>query len=352
MTNRKGSIGAAALAAALVLTATAATAQQSWRMATSWAGGPLLQNAAGRTARNIELLTNGGIKLETLPADTVGGALQVSEAVRNRVVEAGHSWAGYDWNVERAAVLVGGFAGGLDGEQMFQWLYEGGGLELYREFRSEVFDVVALPCGILPREMGMHSRREVQTLADFKSLKLRTSGAWAEIAAELGAAVVDVPGGEVYAALERGDIDAVEWAQLSFNTSLGFHKVARYLVVPGLHQPSMVLECSFNRQAWDGLSERARQMIEIAGKLSSFELYQQTRQADAEAFRAYLRSENEVVVLDAEAQSKARELSLAWAERIAGNRGGWFKRIWEHQKAFRQVWEDAYGDRHTAPPLN
>ncbi len=214
MTKRLISVAlGAAVGVGMATAAGTAGAATEFSMATSWGGGPVLERAAKGFAREFEFLTNGAYKITVFPGGTMGSPLKVTETVRNRVAETGHSWVGYDWGIEKATVLFGGWAGGLNGEEMLHWIWEAGGAELMREFRLDKFDVVELPCGQLPREMGLHSRKKVQTLADLKGLKLRTAGAWAEIAAGLGVSTVILPGAEVYPALERGVVDAVEWAQ-------------------------------------------------------------------------------------------------------------------------------------------
>ncbi len=346
----KITVGAALAAGATALAMGSATAQQSWSMATSWGGGPLLEMAAKPAAKNIEFLTNGEIKIQVFPGGTMGSPLKVTETVRNRVAEAGHSWVGYDWGIDKTTVLFGNFAGGLDAEQMFHWLYQGGGLELYQEFRKAEFKVFSTPCGILPREMGLHSRKKVQTLADFKGLKLRTAGAWAEIAAEMGVSTVILPGAEVYPALERGVIDAIEWAQLSINKSIGFHKIAKYLIMPGIHQPNAVTECTINLDVYNALSDRNKKLIEIAGKLISYDFYQQIGHDDTSAYDFYIESGNEIIILEEEVQKKGMELSLAWAEKVSAKQGGWFTKVWENQKAYRKAWANAYKYRDSLPP--
>ncbi|MCH2394650.1 MAG: C4-dicarboxylate ABC transporter substrate-binding protein, partial [Oceanibaculum sp.] len=57
----------------------------------------------------------------------------------------------------------------------------------------------------------MHSHKPVRTLEDYKGMKVRTSGAWAEIATELGASTVVMAGSEVFPALERKVVDGIEW---------------------------------------------------------------------------------------------------------------------------------------------
>ena len=340
----------AAVAGVAALAAAPATAQQGWSMATSWGGGPVLEMAAKPSAQMMEFLTAGELTVQVFPSGTLGSPLKVTETVRSRVAEAGHTWVGYDWGIDKTTVLLGNFAGGLDAEQMFHWLYQGGGLQLYRDFRKEKFGVFSTPCGVLPREMGLHSRKKIQTVEDFKGLKLRTAGAWAEIAQGFGVSTVILPGAEVYPALERGVVDAIEWAQLSINKSIGFHKIAKYLIMPGIHQPNAVIECTVNLDVYNGLSDRNKRMVEIAGKLISYDFYQQVGHDDTAAYDFYVQSGNEIVVLDDEVQSKAMELSLNWADGIAAEQGGWFKKIWEHQKAYRKAWSNAHKYRDSLPP--
>ncbi len=336
LTTTLGTVAAMALAAGSV------SAQQNWSMATSWGGGPVLETAAKGAAQRIELLTGGQIKIQVFPGGTMGSPLKVTETVRSRVAESGHSWDGYDWGIDKTTVLFGGYAGGLNAEQMIHWLYYGGGKELYREFRIDKFSVVPVPCGILPREMGMHSRKKVQTLEDFKGLKLRTAGAWAEIASGLGTSTVILPGAEVYPALERGVIDAIEWAQLSINKSIGFHKIAKYLIMPGIHQPSAVIACSFNMDVWKGLSDRDKELIEFAGRDVSLHFYHKTGHDDADAYQFYVNSGNEIVVLDDAVIKKGKELSYASADKVAAEQGGWFNKVLNHQRAYQKSWANAY----------
>ncbi|MCP5119313.1 MAG: C4-dicarboxylate ABC transporter substrate-binding protein [bacterium] len=196
----------------------------------------------------------------------------------------------------------------------------------------------------------MHSRKRVQTLEDFKGLKLRTAGAWAEIAPGLGASTVILPGAEVYPALERGVIDAIEWGTLSINKSIGFHKIAKYLVMPGIHQPSAVIECTVNKRAWDSIGERNQKLLMTAGKLTSHKFYQEVGHADAAAYDFYVSSGNEIVVLDDEVIKKARELSYAWADNVAAKEGGWFAKVLNHQRDYQTAWSNAHKYRESRPP--
>ena len=96
--------GAIAAALGLGFGATAAGAAETWSMATAWTGGPVLEQAAKRVARNIEFLTNNEIKVEVFPGGTMGSPLKVTETVRNGVTEIGHSWSAVP-EAEHGAVI-------------------------------------------------------------------------------------------------------------------------------------------------------------------------------------------------------------------------------------------------------
>ena len=337
-----------ALAVSFGLLGGAAMAENNWSMATSWGGGPPLETAAKGFAEMAEFLTNGDVKIEVFPGGTLGSPLKVTETVSNGVAEVGHHWVGYDWGVDKTTALLGGWSGGLTAEEMQHWLYEGGGLETWMNYRMEKFGVVAFPCGQYPREVGMHSTKRVQSIADFDGLKLRTAGAWAEISADLGVSTVILPGAEVYPALERGVIDAVEWSTPYLNKSAGFHKIAKYIILPGYHHATTVLECEFNKEAWDGLSERNQELLKLAGKLTTIKVFQETGHEDASAYAFYEESGNEIVVVDDEVIAKTAELAQAWADKTAAAQSEpWFKDILANQRAYQDLWSNAHKYRDT-----
>src|SRR5688572_5509197 len=208
----------AGAATAAALAALPAAAQQrsgpsyNWKMATAWPGGPLMDIGAKAFAERLAFFSGGRMKIQVFPGGALGNALKVSETVKNGVAELGYTWMAYDWGVDKTTVLFAGYAGSFDSERMLHWIYEGGGLDLWRQYREEKFGVVSFPMLIGPAEVFLHSRRPVRTLEDLKGLKLRTSGAWLDMAKDLGAAPVTMAAGEIFTALERGVIDAAEWS--------------------------------------------------------------------------------------------------------------------------------------------
>lgn len=341
-TNALGGFAATALSAFVLLSAQSAmaAAEHKWKMAASWGGGPLMEIGAQAFADKVKFLTEGRIEVQVFPSGQLSKGLEVRSAVAKGVAQAGHTWMGYDWGKDKTTVLFGGYAGAMDSERMLHWIYEGGGLELWQEFNDEKFGLVSFPCFTRTAEAFLHSRKPVKTLDDLKGLKFRTAGAWLEISKGLGAAPVTMPGGEVYTSLERGAIDATEWGTLYENISPGFHKIAKYVIIPGIHQPTAPFELVINKDAWAKLSDRDKEMVALAAKMVTFESWTRIGHEDAKALDFFKSEGNEVIVLDADVQRQAKKLAIDWAKEQA-KENPWFDKVLKSQLAFEELWSQA-----------
>lgn len=327
-------------AAALMALAAAPASAQSIRMATSWTG-PHFDVMAKGFADHVALLTGGKVKVEVFPAGVVGSPLKVSETVQKRIAQAGHTWSGYDYGIDKTAVLFGGYAGSMPAEHYIHWLYEGGGAELWRAWRLEKFGVVAMPCGSHADEIHMHSHKPVRKIEDLKGLKLRTSGAWAEIAGTLGASTVVLSGPDTFPALEKKVVDAIEWANPAINYSLGFHKVAKYIVLPGVHQASSAQECIFHKDVWASFDAATQKLIEAAAKMNVLKVWMKFNNDDTIALGKLKAEGAEFIILDASYIDAAKKATREWEDKTAAADPKWFKRVLEHQRAFVKQWEPA-----------
>lgn len=344
-----GLAAAGAIVAGVGISGPAAAAEHEWKMATGWGGGPLMEIGAKAFADKVNLLTDGRVEVQVFPGGTLGKALTVSETVKNGIAQAGHTWMGYDWGKDKAVVVFGGFAGSMDSERMLHWLYEGGGAELQREFRMQKFGVVSMPLFIRTAEAFLHSRKPVKTMDDLQGLKLRTAGAWLEISKDMGAAPVTMPGAEVFTSLERGAIDATEWGTLYENISTGFHKVAKYVIIPGVHQPVAPFELVINKEAWEALSDRDKELVEEAAKMVTFESWTRVGHEDAKALQFFRDAGNEIIELNAEVQQRVKNKAVAWGKEQAKD-NEWFKKAYESQLAYEELWKDAKRYRNVASP--
>ena len=330
---------------AMVVSKSVLAAEHNWKMATSWGGGPLMDIGAKAFAKRVKALTDGRVEIQVFPSGTLSKGLEVRSAVAKGVAQAGHTWMGYDWGKDKTTVLFGGFAGSMDTERMLHWIYEGGGLELWRQYNEEKFGLISFPCFARTAEAFLHSRKPVRTLEDLKGLKFRTAGAWLEISKGLGAAPVTMPGGEVFATLERGAIDATEWGTLYENINTGFHKIAKFVIIPGIHQPTAPFEVVINKDAWGKLSDADKLNVELAAKLVTVESWMKIGHEDAKALEFFKKEGNEVIELDPAVQKQAKELALKWAEEQAKD-NPWFAKVLKSQLAYEKLWENASSYRN------
>jgi TRAP-type mannitol/chloroaromatic compound transport system substrate-binding protein len=350
MRNRRrvASLALAVAAALLFWTQTSPAAEQTfkWRMTTSWATGiPLYTEMAELFAKKVDALSGGRLKLQVLPGGTIAPALEVTDAVAKGICEIGHLWPGYDIGRDATTAILGGWAGGMESVPMMHWLYTGGGVELWKEFRLAKFGVIGIPCGIRPTELFLHSHKAIRTLADLKGTKIRTVGAWAEILPKLGASVVTLPGNEVFPALERKVIDATEWATPGENVISGFHEVARYVIIPGAHQPSAPFEIVINKGKWDGLPKDLQVIVEQSAMLVTFESWVRIGKLDMGAMDVFKKKGNEIIVLDSETQTACLKLGKEWAQEKA-SKNEWFKKVLDSMNTFESGWDNVAPTRY------
>jgi TRAP-type mannitol/chloroaromatic compound transport system substrate-binding protein len=337
--------GAAAIGAGVVMAgAKPARAQAKtvrWRMATSWPTGiPLFTHMAKVLSDVVHKISGGRFIIDTFPAGAIAPALEITDAVRRGVCQIGHLWPGYDIGVHPASCLLGGYAGSPNSEVKIHWLYQSDGYKLWQDFRREKFEVVAFPGGLRPTEVFAHSHKPIRTLADLKGIKFRTVGAWADILPKLGASVVTLPGGEVLPALERKVIDATEWACPGENLPMGFHEVARFIIIPGVHQPCAPFEYVINPKAWDELPEDLKAIVETAAKVTTLESWTKIGALDMGAMEVFKKRGNVIIELAPEVQAAAYKLGREWADQqVAAAKDPWFKRILDSQRKFEEGWK-------------
>ena len=109
---------AVVLGAALLTPDASAQESYSWRMATGWGGGPLMEIGAQAFADRLQQLSGGRMSVEVFPGGAIGEPLKVTDSVRRGVADLGHTWPGYDWGRDTTSVLFGGFAGTMDDERI------------------------------------------------------------------------------------------------------------------------------------------------------------------------------------------------------------------------------------------
>ena len=235
-----------------------------WRVASSFPRSlEALFGSAERLAERVAALTDGRFQMRAYPAGDLVPALQVMDAAQQGTVQVGHTASYYYTGKNPALAFDTGVPFGLDSRQQDAWLYHGGGLELMQGVFSD-FGLVTMPAGNTGAQMGGWFKREVNTPADLRGLKMRIPGLGGDVMDRLGVTVQVLASGDIYPALERGAIDATEWVGPADDEKLGFHRAARFYYYPGWWEPGPSMSFMVNRAAWDQLPSTYQEAFRTA----------------------------------------------------------------------------------------
>jgi TRAP-type mannitol/chloroaromatic compound transport system substrate-binding protein len=224
-----------------------------WRMSTTWTPViDVLQGAAQRLATVVEEISGGRLRIEVVPGGQIMPLFACFDAASQGTIEAFMGSGQYWSDREPALELLTTIPFGMNPEGMRAWYYQGEGLKLCEETYA-AFDLVPRPAMSNSPQMAGWFRRKINTIADFNGLKMRIPSLGGKVVARAGATTVLTPGSEIYAALERGVIDASEWISPHDDMKLGLHKTARYYYYPGWHEPGTTLVFGFNKKAYEAL---------------------------------------------------------------------------------------------------
>ncbi|MCC3860584.1 TRAP transporter substrate-binding protein [Pseudemcibacter aquimaris] len=237
------------------------------KMVTTWPKNfPGLGTRAEEFARDIEIATNGRIRIRVYAADEMVPALQAFDAVSQGNADIYHG-PDYYWQGKHIMFnFFGAVPFGLSATEMTQWLQYGGGQELWDELAAG-FNVKPMLCNATGMQMGGWFNKEINSVEDFQGLKMRIPGFGGEIITRMGGTPVTLPGGEIFLSLSQGNIDATEWIGPWNDLALGFHQVAEYYYTSAYHEPSASVCAGWNLDVWNELDDSERKVIEALAEM-------------------------------------------------------------------------------------
>ncbi len=264
--------GIAGVLAAGIAPAVHAQAAMRWRIASSFPKSlDTLFGVCDVFAKKVSDMTGGKFVISTHAAGELMPAFGVLDGVSNGTVEMANTAPYYFFGKDPTYALDCAIPFGLNSRQMSAWMYEGNGLKLTREFYANV-GIVNFPMGNTGAQMGGWYRKEIKSLKDLQGLKFRVGGFGGKVIAPLGVVPQNIPGGEIYQALEQGTIDAAEWVGPYDDLKLGFNKVAPFYYYPGWWEVGPQLSLYVNQKAFDGLSGEYKAIIESAAAFAHIDM--------------------------------------------------------------------------------
>ena len=259
-----------------------------WKMVTTWPRDfPGLGTGANYLAKIIGEMSGGRLTVKIYGSGELVPPFEVFDAVSRGVAEMGHGGAYYWKGVIPASPFFSTIPFGLTGAELNGWFYHGGGMQLYHEAYLP-HGVVPYPIGNSGTQMGGWFNKEINSVADLQGLKMRIPGFGGEVLKRVGGTPVNIPGGELFQALQSGTIDATEWVGPMNDLAFGLFRAAEHYYYPGWHEPGTALEALVNKEAFDALPDDLKAIVVYACQAANADMYADFEARNGEALNTLI----------------------------------------------------------------
>jgi TRAP-type mannitol/chloroaromatic compound transport system substrate-binding protein len=340
--KRRHFLQAAGIAAATAVAKPAIaqpTPELRWRLTSSFPKSlDTIYTAAEIFSKAVAEATDNKFQIQVFSAGEIVPAIAAADAVQNGTVEMCHTSSYYYFGKDPTFAFGTAVPFGLNARMQNAWMYHGGGMELMNDFYKK-YNIIGFPAGNTGAQMGGWFRKEIKDVADMRGLKMRIGGFAGTVIAKVGVVPQQIPGGEIYTALERGTIDAAEWVGPYDDARLGFHKVAPYYYYPGWWEGGPMIHNFVNLDKWNSLNPAYRSLVRTASSLANEWMVAKYDTVNPPALKKMLA---EGVVQFRQFPAPVMDASLKAAFEVYAEvsaRNADFKKIWDSLLAFRN---DAY----------
>lgn len=310
------------------------TPQVTWRLASSFQHeSPTMYAGAEDVARYVAEVTDGRFTIDTAPAGASFQPGQVLEAVRDRVVECGHTSSARYFDTAPALCFDAGVPFGLNTRQMNAWMSHGEGLALTRE-AFDGYGILNFPCGYTGAQMGGWFRGDIKTVDDLRGLKVNAGGFAGHVLSRLGATPVDIPIGDAHAALEQGTVDAVAWVGPYDDERFAFYKVARNYYFPGWWAGTQQLSLYVSRDAYNELPKSYQVALSLACAMASSNMIAKYDANNPDALRRLVAHGTQLKAFPRPLLQACYDASVAAYNELSA-KDPLFKKLYDSMLAFR-----------------
>ena len=262
--------GLAGVLAAGVAPAVHAQAAVRWRLASSFPKSlDTIFGSAEKLSQAVKAMSGGKFEISVHPAGELMPAFGVVDALQGDTIDMAQTAAYYFTGKDPVFAFSCAVPFGLTTLQMAAWKDHGNGRK-YLDAFFEKYNFKTASAGNTTTQMGGWYRKEIKTVADLKGLKMRLGGGlFGEAMQKLGVVAQNMPAGDVYQALEKGTLDAVEFVGPYDDEKLGFNKVAPYYYYPGWWEGGAELEFFINTKAYAALTPEFQAIVNAAAAVAA-----------------------------------------------------------------------------------
>ncbi len=268
------------------------------------------------------------------PGELMPAIAGMIDNISKGTTEMVHTAPYYFFGVNDAFAFGCAIPFGLNSRQQTAWMYQGNGGKLMREFYAK-YNIVNFPMGNTGVQMGGWFRKPIKSVKDMKGLKFRAGGFAGKVLGRMGVVAQNIPGGEIYQALEKGTIDAAEWVGPYDDLKLGFHKVAPVYHYPGWWEGGPQLDAYVNKTAYDKLSPENKAILEAAAAFVHTDMQAKYDAKNPEALKQLVALKVKVLPFPKDVMELAfKETQALYAELSASNPD--WKKIYDDWSVFRR----------------
>ena len=243
-----------------------------WKLAMTWPSTLTPLNTPSiELAKLVKQMSGGKFIIKVHGKEKHKAPLSILQMVKNKQYHMGHTSAYYYKGLDIATALLTTDPFGMTSAEQYSWYYYGGGEELTKKLYAK-FNIDSYPGGNTDIQMGGWFKKEINSLEDLKGLKMRIPGMAGEVFAKLGVTVTNIPAGELYTSLDRGNIDALEFVSPALDIKMGFHQIAPYYYT-GWHEPASEMHFFINKKAFKKLPKEYQIMLKTAMKAVTADMY-------------------------------------------------------------------------------
>ncbi|MDM7457406.1 MAG: TRAP transporter substrate-binding protein [Tepidimonas sp.] len=327
--------GVAGILAAAAAPAVHAQATIRWRLTSSFPKSlDTIHGAAEVFAKTVNAMSGGKFQVSVHAPGELVPALGVVDAVQQGTVEAGHTAPYYYFGKDDTFAIGTAIPFGMNSRQLTAWFYDGNGMKLMREFYDQ-YNIVNFPGGNTGAQMGGWYRKEIKGPADIKGLKMRIGGFAGKVLTRMGAVPQNIPGGEIYQALEKGTIDATEWVGPYDDEKLGFYKVAKNYYYPGWWEGGAQLDFYINKKAYNDLPADYKAMVEAAASHAHVTMQAMYDARNPAALKRLVANGVKVLALPKNVMDEAFKQAMALYDELSASNPNW-KKVYSDYRNFQR----------------
>ena len=329
---KKAGVGLAAGAVAMPAIAQNAPTIK-WRLASSFPKSlDTIYGGAEHMAKRVSEATGGKFQIQVFAAGEIVPGPGVMDAVKDGTVEMGHTASFYFFGKDPTFAFDCAVPFGMTMRQLDAWMRHGNGGKLMGEFFAKS-NIVSIPCGNTGTQMAGWFRKELKTVEDLKGLKMRIGGYAGAVMSKLGVVPQQIPGGDIYPALEKGTIDASEWIGPYDDQKLGFNKVAKFYYYPGWWEGGTTLSAYINSKKFAELPKEYQAVLEIACAEAHTDMMAKYDAKNPTALKQLVGSGTQLRPLPKEIMDASYKAAMElYAETSAKNAD--FKKVYDDYKKF------------------